>query len=119
MLHSETLIYIGGITVMFKTLGTAILVAICVASASAATYLNEPFNYAAGSLNGQGGWGVFSGTAGQTQVLATASDSGNSLAAPAGVVGAVASSGNRIQTLAASSEDTSRPLTSVIQGTTG
>lgn len=85
----------------------------------------EPFS-GTGALNANG-WTNHSGTAGQVQILSTASDSGNSLS----FAGLAASSGNRVAIVSGNSEDlnkaSSAPITTTayfsalikVQNTTG
>lgn len=56
------------------------------------------------------GWTTHSGTAGQMDILDTASDSGNSLSYP----GLVASAGNRITIVAGEGEDVNKPLPTAV-----
>jgi hypothetical protein len=65
-----------------------------------------------GLLNANG-WTTHSGTAGQVVILATASDSGNSLSK----AGLAASTGNRTGIVAGNSEDLNYPLTAAITTT--
>jgi hypothetical protein len=96
---------------------TATVTAGCVAFLAQPTFATsiflEQFDQAPGALvSGSGGnWVTHSGTANQIQVIATPSESGNSLLSP--LSGVKAPSGNRITINGTDTEDVSRPFTAV------
>lgn len=83
------------------------------ASLTFATSLAQSVPFTGTGLLTANGWTTHSGTTGQLAILATASDSGNSLYK----TGLAASTGNRTAIVAGNSEDVNFPLTTPLTGT--
>lgn len=92
-----------------KKLYTLLLLA-----ASAFTFAQTYIPFTGTGALSANGWTTHSGTAGQTLILETASDSGNSLSYP----GLAASTGNRTAMVAGNSEDMNFPLAAPLTSST-